>query len=248
MHHSSDVSKFSPQQRLLRGSTGLFLLIGLFLGSGCMTTRGIIYLNPTRSGAYLAKEKKPTQSKKKVMVEKAVEEARKLLRTVPDGNRILGGFCSTPAISRTLAKIQDLAPLCRKKLKKHQNTSNIHQALFWSFLGATGVTGISMALGGFLAEDGATKGALVLGFGIPMMTFALVNTIGPFARIASRQRTLGGRIDNYMWTIRRRISVEVCNAPNRATASYRLAKIHQSIHTMCTSVKPDDGMFRIPQK
>ncbi len=223
------------------------LVCGLFL-SGCMSTRGIIYLNPERSGAYLAKEKKPTDSQKKQTVEAAVEKARVLLRTVPDGNRILGGYCTDSRLARQISDIQDLAPTCRVKLKKFQNKSNFHTSLFWGFLGGTAATGIAMVIGGLAPEPGEVKAGLVIGFGIPMVALALTNAVGPFARIASRERTLGERIDNYMWTLRRRISVEVCTAPNRATAAYRLAQIHRRIHKWCTTDKPETGLYVIPNQ
>lgn len=213
-----------------------------------MTTRGVIYLSPERSGAYLAKENKPDSGKEKVLVEKALKEARELLRMVPDGNRILGGFCTDPTIARKIADLQDVAPQCRKKLKRYQNKSNFHSTLFWSFFGATGATGLGMALGGFLGSPGEVRAGLVIGFGSAMVALALTTTIGPFARISSRQKTLGQRLDNYMWTLRRRVTAEVCTAPNRATAAYRLAQIHRTLHTMCTSNKPDDGLYTIPNQ
>lgn len=213
-----------------------------------MSTRGVIYLNAERAGQYLAQEKKPSRSEEKVLVEKAVEEARKLLRTVPDGNRILGGYCTDSALSKQISDIQDLAPRCREKLKIYQNKSNLHSALFWSFLGATAASGLGMAIGGFAAQDGQTRAGFVLGFGIPMLTFALTNAIGPFARISSAEKTVGERIDNYMWTLRRRISVEVCTAPNQATAAYRLAKIYRSLHSYCASNETDDGLYRMAEQ
>lgn len=215
--------------------------------SGCMSTRGIIYLNSERAGQYLAQEKRPSRSEEKVLVEKAVEQARILLRTVPDGNRILGGYCTDPALAKQISDIQDLAPICRTKLKQYQSKSNLHSALFWSFLGATGAFGVGMSIGGFAAPDGQTRAGLVLGFGIPMLALALTTAVGPFARISSAEKTLGEHIDNYMWTLRRRISVEVCTAPNQATAAYRLAKIHRSMQTYCSEAPPDDGLYRMPE-
>lgn len=229
----------------IRMGSLVVLLLAAFVLNGCMTTRGILYLNPTRSGAYLSKENKPTQ--KKPLVEKAVEEARKLLRTVPDGNRVLGGFCTDNKLARQISDIQDLAPLCRKKLKKYQNKSNLYKALDWGFFGATVASGLFLSIGGFAASPEA-KGPIVVASGSMMLAFVLTTSIGPFARISSHQQSLSERLDNYMWTIRRRITNEVCNAPNRATAAYRLARIHNTIHTMCTATQPDTGLYKLPKQ
>ena len=188
MTRSRSFASTSWQNAALR--VVLLLVVGSMF-SGCMSTRGIIYLNPERSGAYLAKEKKPTASKKQKTVEGAVEKARVLLRTVPDGNRILGGYCTDPKLARQISDIQDLAPNCRVKLKKFQNKSNLHSTIFWSLFGAASATGIAMVVGGLGAQDGPTRAGLVIGFGIPFVATALTSAIGPFARISSRQQTLG---------------------------------------------------------
>jgi hypothetical protein len=212
-----------------------------------LNTRGIIYLNPQRASDYLAKEHQPKNpNARQQQIEVAVEDARKLLRTIPDGNRILGGYCTDPQVMQQIQQIQELAPNCREQLHVHQSNSNLHGIIFWSLLGATAATGVTMAIGGVAISDGQARVQWLLGWGIPMLSFALTNSIGPFARLQSYHRTIGERIDNYAWTLRQRISVEVCTAPNLSTAQYRLTQIYKATKQHCTVKTPDDGLYELP--
>lgn len=226
---------------------GLVLTSAMLVQTGCLSTRGMMYLHPERSAAYLAKESKPAQKKNSALVESAVEKARVLLRDVPDGRRRLGGFCTDPHVIKKLRTMMKVTPTCRKRLGVLQKKSNVMGVVFWSLVGATAGTGIMALVGGAAASDDI-KAGVVLGFGIPMLTFALVNGLGPFSRIQDQNKAKGMRLDNYMWTLRQRVSVEVCTAPNKATAYHRLNKIAERLNYLCTSTKPDNGLYTLPNQ
>lgn len=246
--HKRFLGRRSPRiKRILLLWVGL-LLPASILFSGCMGTRGMMYLHPERSAVYLSKENKPSGKKSSVMVEGAVQKARDLLQTIPDGRRRLGGFCTEKDISKRLRKLMLSTPKCRQKLALFQNQSNTFGVVFWSLLGATAVTGLAGVIGGAAAPDGDTRATLMIVFGSISLVTALTNSIGPFSRIQDRNKALGMRLDNYMWTLRKRVSVEVCTAPDKATATHRLGKIEARVNKLCVSEKPDNGLYELPSK
>lgn len=212
--------------------------------SGCTNTRGAIYLHSEKVNVYLAREKKPELSSKKAKkVESALVQARDVLKKVPDANRILGGFCTKPSVIAKIRKIQDLAPKCRLKLKALQDTSNTHGIISWSILGGTAATGVAMVLGGLFAPDDAKVPVAVV-FGSIMLVSALTNGFGPFSRWYETYRVRATKIDNYMWTLRKRIGSEVCIAPSLEVANISAQKIVKEFKDICTSKLEDDGTYR----
>ncbi len=235
--------------------TSLGLLFGVLLWmTGCTSTRGSLYLRNESVHDYLkkklevskkCKEAKDDSMKKEhcQLVDSAVEEAREMLKSVPDASRRLGGFCTKPEILSQLRMIQDEAPTCRKKLKSYQNTSNTNGIVYWSILGGTALTGAAMVIGGVLAPDDGTRAGVVLGFGIPMTLAALTNAIAPFGRNYTVNQYKAYRIDNYLWSLRVRISIEVCNAADLDAAVRHVQEIVKDTKAYCAG-RDDDGLFR----
>lgn len=231
--------------RLLLALGALMSLASL---TGCMNTRGVMYLHPERSGVYLAKENKPKGKAKDPSVEKSVEKARELLRDLPDGKRRLGGFCTDPDIVRKLRQMMSQTSTCRAKLKLTQNTSNNYAWIYWGIMMGTAGAGLATIIGDAASPDGDTRAAVVLAFGITTLTLALTNAIGPFYRIHTAQHAIGTRLDNYMWTLRKRISVEVCTAPNKAYAFYRLNRISKRLKRECSDKEGSNGTYTLPSR
>jgi hypothetical protein len=240
-------------QRMWQKAGFLFFLslIILPLQSGCLVARGTLYLEKERVDTYLAKEQRPPEVKgdKQKEVEAAVEKSRLLLRQVPDGNRIMGGFCTQKYVLDKIQEIIDNAPKCRDKLQIYQSQSNVNGIVFWSLLGATVGAGIAMGLGVALPQgpnSGSLRVGLGLGFGIPMVLLAITNTTVPFSEWQDEARVKMNRIDNYMWTLRKRLQIEVCNAPSEDLALDRMDAITIDFKMMCNAPDADDGTYRIP--
>jgi len=230
----------------------LFLLPALALGvffSGCVTSKGVLYLQTETVQQYLSKEQRPQASTaEKILAEKGIEEARKTLREVPDGDRILGGFCTEAEIRQELQSIVDRAPMCRKRQQHHQTRGNTYAIVFWSLLGGTAATGAAMMIAGIAAIPNSTTVSaapgLALGFGIPMVLIALTTQIAPFRRWQLESQEIAIRLDNYLWTLRKRISIEVCNAKDRQTAFDALRHIASTMDVSCRDDKEDDGIYK----
>lgn len=170
---------------------------------------------------------------------KAEEE---LLTKIPDGDRILGGFCTDPETNSKLQEFQALQAKCRTKLKKHVNGANLNGGLYWGFLVGTAVAGGGIFLG-FIPEDKALGGILSVIFGGLSLTGALVSGLGGFDGRQERHKMYAYRLDNYMWTLRIRIVSEVCNAKTVEIARIKLKQIYNQAGRMC-GVHPDDGIYR----
>lgn len=227
------------------------LLVCVMLFPGCLTSRGVMYLGKERVDDYLAKEKRPASAKgKKKEVESVIERSRLLLRKVPDGNRIMGGFCTKKYIREQFQELIDVAPKCRKKLKLYQGSSNVNNIVFWSLLGSS--IGLGVALGVSVAatppQEGNTRLVLALVFGSLTVATAIVNTTVPFNEWQHEARVKMGRIDNYMWTLRKRVQIEVCNARNRDVAFDRMDMITRDFRLLCTAPEQDNGIYRIPTR
>lgn len=226
----------------------LFSLL-LAFSSGCVTSKGVLYLQTETVQDYLAKEQRPAPTTpEKTLAEKGIEEARKTLRDVPDGDRILGGLCTETDIKQELQAIVDRAPTCRKRQQSHQTRGNTYAIVFWSLIGGTAATGAAMLIAGIAAipnpSTTAAAPGLALGFGIPMFLAALTTQIAPFRRWQLESQEIAIRLDNYLWTLRKRISIEVCNAPNRQTALDALRFIASTMDASCRDEKEDDGLYR----
>lgn len=218
---------------------------------GCLTARGVLYLEKEQVENYLAKEKRSVGGgEKEKMLEQSVEKARALLREVPDGNRIMGGFCTQKYITDKFQELVDAAPTCRKKIKVYQNQSNTYGIVFWSLLGATATTGLAMGIGiaALPMSNGSARVGLGLGFGIPMVLLAITNTSVPFSEWQDESRVKMQRIDNYMWTLRKRVQIEVCNAGSEDVAFDRMDEIVRDFKLLCNAPETDDGVYRIPSK
>jgi hypothetical protein len=229
------------------------LVFFLSLNAGCLTARGVLYLEKEQIETYLAKEKRPTGGgEKEKMLEQSVEKARALLREVPDGNRIMGGFCTQKYVTDKFQELVDASPTCRKKIKVYQNQSNTYGIVFWSLLGATAGTGLAMGISIAAlpptSANGAARVGLGLGFGIPMVLLAIANTSVPFSEWQDEARVKMQRIDNYMWTLRKRVQIEVCNAGSEDVAFDRMDEISRDFKLLCNAPETDDGVYRIPTK
>ncbi len=248
------------------------LVLG-FVSTGCHTTRGVMYIKPDRVGKYIkqlkeeeaasapapapAKDGKNGKDGKDGKDGKApapapaqpneaeLQKRYANLENVPDGNRILGGFCTDPAVKNNLFELQKLEPKCSTKVNTLSKQAKTQGILYWTFLGLTTVSGAGMVVGG-VAAPSDVAGPLALGFGIATLTFAVVNGVGGFDGRQERLKLLSSRLDNYMWSLRMRIMFEVCNAKTVELARTRLKRIMTQAEMYC-SEKPDDGTYHPPK-
>ena len=227
----------------------LFALVFVVFGGGCMTTRGALYLQPDKIDVYLLKADQPTlNTKDKEHVESAIKKTKTLIGTIPAADRILGGYCKEADIVEGLEKLVKMAPSCRSRLERYQNRSNLYGALYWGFFAASASAGVAMTLGGLFANTSELKAGLAVGFGIPMLVLALVNGVAPFDRWQEENKALGKRLDNYLWTLRQRVSGEVCNAPSMAAARSRIEEMQQKLKELCQDKEEDNGHFPPPTR
>ena len=81
-----------------------------------------------------------------------------------------------------------------------------------------------------------------------MVLLAITNTSVPFSEWQDEARVKMKRIDNYMWTLRKRVQIEVCNAGSEDIAYDRMDEIARDFKILCTAPETDDGVYRIPTK
>jgi hypothetical protein len=217
--------------------------------SGCLHTRGAMYLQKERVGVFL--ENTQEQAPAKGVDLETHKKWRERLANVPDGNRILGGFCAEDEqILTVLRAIDGLRPQCQQRLYDDASSANFQGRLFWGFLGGTVLagTGTIIFAGLALSSDTAKTGLGITGviFGITTLVGALTNTLGGFDARQERYKILARRLDNFMWTLRLRVMAEVCNAKDRNTAHQQVVYIYKMTQHYCTHSLGDDGTYRIP--
>ncbi|MCB9643167.1 MAG: hypothetical protein H6728_08835 [Myxococcales bacterium] len=217
--------------------------------AGCtVNVKGIMYLQKERVTRYIA-EKKPTG--KNALVK---ENYQDVLKEVPDGDRILGGFCTNDEIAKEISMLRNLTQQCHRKLQKYQrdgtHNGNVYVGLLGGTIGAGALTimaGILGAAGVFGAPASASAnigGWLVLGFGVPTLALSLANSIGGFNYRYREYKRQAIRLDNMMWTMRLRLGVEVCNARNVDRARVKVGNIRRMMEMTCAENFNDDGTYR----
>ncbi|MEM1009102.1 MAG: hypothetical protein AAGJ35_08865, partial [Myxococcota bacterium] len=176
------------------------------------------------------------------------EEFLEQLRKVPDGNRILGGFCSAPELRDDLYRLQSLAQRCREKLRSLRDGGSTQGNVYAGLLTTTIVSGVAAITSGAIGAstpNGQEVGAwMFFGFGTVTLIAAVINDLGGFRyryREAKRQAT---RLDNLMWTMRLRVGVEVCNASSEQQAQVKLQNITHRLQSSCAEQYKDDGVYR----
>lgn len=228
----------------------LMLMILASTGTGCLHTRGAMFLGKGRVGEHL--EKTRGQRPPEGVDFETYITWRQRLSEMPDGNRILGGFCSDNSVEPVLQAIDGLRPQCQKRLFQDASSANLQGRLFWGFLGTTIGTGAAaFAFGGgaFAVSDATAK--TVLGvtsavLGTSALLAALINGFGGFDARQERHKIEANRIDNFMWSLRQRVIVEVCNAKDRATAVQQIVYIYKMTQQYCSRSDSGDGIYVIP--
>ncbi len=235
--------KESMKNRLLLFGLALLLSVTSW---GCSSTRGVMFIKPMRVGKYLAQHGYNDLKNKKNLTsaEKKKLAHQKLMSKVPDGDRILGGFCTDSQVVAQLNELQTIQSQCQKKLKYHTDRAAVQGTLYWSFLLGTVGTGTAMIIGGVAASKDAAPVLAVL-FGGLTLSSALISGIFGFDGNQERHKLRAQRLDNYMWTLRVRIVSEVCNAKSVEIARAKLKRIQQRTRYFC-SMQPDDGIYRPP--
>lgn len=229
----------------------VLLFLACAVSAGCaLQTRGAMYLQKERVGVYLDKTKRSQPPKGIDLTTYLIWRGR--LGEMPDGNRILGGFCTDEGVVPVLEAIDGLRPTCQKRLYKEASAANYQGKLFWGFLGFTlssGAVAIGMGAGALAASDTGTKdilGFMAAGFGAAAFVSALVNGFGGFDARQEKYKLYTRRIDNFMWSLRQRVIVEVCNAKSRGAAVQQIVYIYNMTKRYCTSGEAGDGTYRIP--
>ncbi|TNE47484.1 MAG: hypothetical protein EP343_20145 [Deltaproteobacteria bacterium] len=231
-----------------------WLLLGMVAlsSSACLNTRGAMFLGKGKVAEYL--EKTRGKNPPKGVDFDTYITWRQRMAEMPDGNRILGGFCTDPQVVPVLEAIDDMRTTCQKRLYRDASAANYQGKLFWGFLSATLVAGAgAFALGGgaFAVQDESTKDGLGITaavFGGLALVAALTNGLGGFDARQERHKIEARRVDNYMWSLRQRVTVQVCNAKSRGAAVQQIVYIYKLTQQYCTRAKVGDGYYTVPTK
>lgn len=232
---------------------GWLLLVLMMLGStgvGCLHTRGAMYLGKGRVGEHL--EKTRGQRPPDGVDFDTYVTWRQRLSEMPDGNRVLGGFCTDSSVEPVLQAMDGLRPTCQKRLFQDASAANLQGRLFWGFLGTTigaGATAVAFAGGAFAVSDSSAKtglGVAAAVAGTTSLLAALINGLGGFDARQERHKIQANRVDNFMWSLRQRVIVEVCNAKDRATAVQQIVYIYKMTQQYCSRDDSGDGTYVIP--
>ncbi len=235
-----------PQTRWFR-PLALFAcsLLAPLLAGCSVNVKGIMYIHKDPVARYIA-EQKPTG--KDALVKEKFQET---LKEVPDGDRILGGFCTNEEIAKEIEMLRGITQACHRKLQKYQQdgsyNGNVYVGLLAGTIGAgllTITAGVLGAVGAFGTDSGNIGGWLVLGFGVPTLALSLANSIGGFNYRYRENYRQATRLDNLMWTMRLRLGVEVCNARNVERARVKVANIRHMMEMTCADNFSDDGTYR----
>ena len=238
--------------QLLRGAIALIFLALLTSTTACFHTKGSMYLGKNSVGSYLDKNKE-------IIVPKGVDsktykEWHKNLGKIPDGNRILGGFCASNQKVRTILSAMDsMRPLCQHRLYQDTRGANLKGKLFWWFFagstgaGATTILTSAIALSASSKDTQTNWGVVSVVFGTFTLAGILVNSLANFSARHDRHKILANQIDNFMWTLRLRIISQVCNAKDDGTAVQQAVFIYKMTQRICTHPRSGDGNYRIPK-
>lgn len=248
---------FSFQKLTILVFAVIFLLLGPI---GCLNTRGIIYVKKDKVGTFLAKadgtssEKEGGKSKEPTSqpAEASGEEPPFVLNTInraslqelPDGRKIMGGYCNEGEVKAEIQRIQEMQKVCGSRVNEFRNSANLFGGLYWGFLGATFATGAGMVASGLLIEDKNTAATLAVVFGSISLVSALTSGFGSFGARQELYKKDATKLDNYMWTVRARLLNEVCNAPSQKVAQMKAKKIGHKLKQYCTANVHDDGVYR----
>ncbi len=212
--------------------------------SGCLKTRGVMYLKPKQVGVYLSETK--GESPPEGIDSNTWKYWREQMPKVPDGNRILGGFCTDKRVLHVLDAIDQLGPTCQKRLYREMKDANFQGKLFWSFVGVTASSGLLAIIFAAVPIDPEARAWLGFTFGTISLTSAMVNFFGGFDARQEKFKMRAKQLDNFMWTLRLRISNEVCNAPDVQTARRQIVQIYRMTLRFCTAPRKADGSYYIP--
>jgi hypothetical protein len=210
---------------------------------GCsVDVKGIMYVKKEQVGTYIDREK-PTG--KETLVQ---QDYQKILSQVPDGDRILGGFCSQPDMQEDLKRLEELTNLCQKKLRQYTEDGNNNGRIYVGLLGGTIGGGLALIGAGIIGvavpSTAEAMGWVVLGFGVATLALSLANSIGGFNYKYRENKRQAVRLDNMMWTMRLRLGVQVCNASSAERARIRLRNISHMMEMTCNTNFQDDGIYR----
>ena len=169
---------------------------------------------------------------------------RGLLQELPEGRKILGGYCNDEQVKAEIQKIQELQKVCSSRVNEFRNGANLFGGLYWGFLGTTFATGGAMIASGLLIEDKNTASLLAVVFGSVSLVSALTSGLGAFGARQELYKKDATKLDNYMWTVRARLLNEVCNAPSEKVARMRIKKVSTKLKRFCTANIHDDGIYR----
>ncbi len=229
----------------------LVLLLVFSVGSaGCLQTRGAMFLQKQRVGVYLDKTKGVRPPEGVDFTTFLIWRAR--MSEMPDGNRILGGFCTDKKVLPVLQAIDTLRPTCQRRLYREASSANQQGKLFWGFFSTTlgaGALAIGMGAGALAVTDPDAQkalGVVAAVSGSVALLAALINGLGGFDARQEKYKIRTKRIDNFMWSLRQRVIVEVCNAKNLGTAVQQSVFIYNMTQRYCTSEESGDGTYRIP--
>ncbi len=237
---------FAPSSRYFRPFALLtFSALAPMLAGCSVNVKGIMYIHKEPVARYIA-EQKPTG--KDALVKEKFQET---LKEVPDGERILGGFCTNEEIAKEIEMLRGMTQACHRKLQKYQQdgsyNGNVYVGLLAGTIGAgllTITAGVLGAIKAFGTDSENIGGWLVLGFGVPTLALSLANSIGGFNYRYRENHRQATRLDNLMWTMRLRLGVEVCNARNVERARVKVANIRHMMEMTCSENFSDDGTYR----
>lgn len=222
-----------------RSSVLLLAFLGslAFLSSGCINVRGVMYVGKRKVNDFLT-DRKPDQAGLP-----STPKRLEYLRQVPDGERILGGFCSDPEISDGLKSLRSRQAECITKVDGFSDRARTNAIVHYSLLSSTAVLGSLMIVFGVAIPEKGVAAGLAVGFGAGALVSALVDSFGSFDSRFWQNKTAAERLDNYLWTMRVRVSVEVCNAPDLQIARVRMRQIVRNFQSTCSPKYEDDGTY-----
>lgn len=242
MTHTSPLMRWHRMKQL--GLFGCLALFALFHLAGCQSFKNAMYLKKGRAGDFYNKQQtalSPAQANERARM-------RKLVATMPDSNRVLGGFCTDKQVIASLDEVRKLGDDCRNRLTDFADQAHLQGRLYWGFLIASIATGAGMIIGGLAPSDPEVKGWLAFSFGSATLTLSLINGLGGFDGRQTVLTMQAKKLDNLMWTMRLRILAEVCNAKNVTLARRQAAQIARMTRNMCVANPKDDGVYHIPTR
>ena len=234
----------TPKNKIPQSTRVVFLgllLAALTLG-GCQSVKGVMYLHPKRVGDHLAK------TNNSLTETDYIRQRRKWIRKIPDGNRILGGFCTDKQVLISLKKLRKLAVHCSRRTHGLATRAGLQNSLFWGFLLSTAAAGAGMIITGIAIQDAEAKGWTSFAFGATTFTLAMITGLGGFDGRQSVLNMRAKKVDNFMWTMRLRVIAEVCNAKSVRAARQQMAQLARDTKRLCITEPLDNGYYTIPDR